>query len=553
MAAMRAADEALLGKKWSYLDRFVTALFLEALEEEDDQMCSTPPSRPPAAVRKSLEPALPVVSEGESTSRATGKHVKAGRKDAFLVSSSSRKLPQPERQPAATPTPKSKSYGRSESALSDASTVSFSPSLTKPRMYVRSETDLSEAATVHESTTSSSNLLLFDSDDEEEQCSSTERHTIDPAELFADVSSVRSEAVTEVEEQQPLDITTVDADEDDAAGQLLRQTPKYEDGVWGAVSLRPLGDRLLPAASPPHLPLPPCHFELLSAPSRGGGARAKRHKVVLLHGWMQEHGSWLPTARALAARGTHDVLLLDFYNHGRSPPLLPPHVLCKDTLVAQVRSVVRRVGWEEERLCIGGCSLGGAVACNYALRFPAHVAALVLVAAAGLNEPWWSGVYLLGWFQNLLTLLTSLLALLAAPLLCLLTGECEEEAGCVRGRSVEGLRRSKARQKGGSGVVVKGLGAVWWAASHMRLIWDTPQFGVPSDMPLRLKELNIQLALAWGSLDPLHTPQLERWGAGRAVPHVTLPLDHATFCTHFHTLNLDQRASWWTPPPLPTG
>ena len=53
-------------------------------------------------------------------------------------------------------------------------------------------------------------------------------------------------------------------------------------------------------------------------PAKGG----VRSRVVLLHGWLMSHACWLNTATQLRDRYGHDVLLLDFPGHGRSP-LLP--------------------------------------------------------------------------------------------------------------------------------------------------------------------------------------------------------------------------------------
>lgn len=44
---------------------------------------------------------------------------------------------------------------------------------------------------------------------------------------------------------------------------------------------------------------------------------------------------------------------------------------------------------------------------------------------------------------------------------------------------------------------------------------DTPTFGVPPDMPQRLKKRGKPLVLVWGLLDQFHTPQLRRWKADR--------------------------------------
>ena len=76
-------------------------------------------------------------------------------------------------------------------------------------------------------------------------------------------------------------------------------------------------------------------------PAKGG----VRSRVVLLHGWLMSHACWLNTATQLRDRYGHDVLLLDFPGHGRSP-LLPEFTDHHPLAFAhRLRAVLRRVGW----------------------------------------------------------------------------------------------------------------------------------------------------------------------------------------------------------------
>ena len=50
--------------------------------------------------------------------------------------------------------------------------------------------------------------------------------------------------------------------------------------------------------------------------SASAGPYPPRSRIVLLHGWLQNHRCWLETAYALRDSHHHDVLLLDFYSHG---------------------------------------------------------------------------------------------------------------------------------------------------------------------------------------------------------------------------------------------
>ena len=84
-------------------------------------------------------------------------------------------------------------------------------------------------------------------------------------------------------------------------------------------------------------------------------------RVVLLHGWLQEHSSWLKVATALRDRFAHDVLLLDFHGHGRSAGARGD----VGSLDAAVAEAVRLVATDEHRarlpIALFGHSLGSLV------------------------------------------------------------------------------------------------------------------------------------------------------------------------------------------------
>ena len=84
-------------------------------------------------------------------------------------------------------------------------------------------------------------------------------------------------------------------------------------------------------------------------------------------------------------------------------------------------------------------------------------------------------------------------------------------------------------------------------AGHCRLVWDTPRYGVPSDMPTLLREKGIKLSMVWGKADILHTAQVDRWADGRRVNRIEVPhWEHGMCCTWFDKeLKLHRRASWW--------
>ena len=112
-----------------------------------------------------------------------------------------------------------------------------------------------------------------------------------------------------------------------------------------------------------------------------------RSRIVLLHGWLQSHTAWLPTALALRDLYGHSVLLLDFYGHGLSHA--PSSAAMSPAGWTQlVEDRVAAIGWDRGApLVLGGCSLGAAVCYRYTLAHPDRVSRLVLVTPAGLPEP----------------------------------------------------------------------------------------------------------------------------------------------------------------------
>ncbi|MFN3980333.1 MAG: alpha/beta fold hydrolase [Caldilinea sp.] len=104
--------------------------------------------------------------------------------------------------------------------------------------------------------------------------------------------------------------------------------------------------------------------------------------LVLIHGiggavdvWRKQF-EWLPR--------THCVLALDLPGCGRSaiPPEYPPDTL--RMLAAAVRAVMQAAGMSQATIV--GSSLGGAVAIEFAMRWPELVASLVLIGPAGMTH-----------------------------------------------------------------------------------------------------------------------------------------------------------------------
>ena len=115
-------------------------------------------------------------------------------------------------------------------------------------------------------------------------------------------------------------------------------------------------------------------FHLL-LPGATAARPASGERVVLLHGWLQSSDMWLTTAARLRDVYGHDVLLVDWWGHGRSLPE-PGDLdaaMCVGSLEAQLKGVLRRYGWDVGApLVVVGCSMGGAVALRLAACTDPH-------------------------------------------------------------------------------------------------------------------------------------------------------------------------------------
>jgi pimeloyl-ACP methyl ester carboxylesterase len=123
--------------------------------------------------------------------------------------------------------------------------------------------------------------------------------------------------------------------------------------------------------------LPPCFSLRLRGSEAQSSARKVPHaKIILLHGFKQDHKCWLGTAERLHGKWGHDCLLMDFYGHGQSPYLDHHTDLDIGVLVQQVRDLVVQAEWTDERVVLGGISMGGAVAQHYSIRYPEVIACI---------------------------------------------------------------------------------------------------------------------------------------------------------------------------------
>mmetsp|Transcript_29726 Transcript_29726/g.64906 ORF Transcript_29726/g.64906 Transcript_29726/m.64906 type:complete len:394 (-) Transcript_29726:351-1532(-) len=201
---------------------------------------------------------------------------------------------------------------------------------------------------------------------------------------------------------------------------------------------------------------------------------ARPSKIVLLHGWLQDHSCWLNTATKLRHTFGHDVLLMDFYGHGHSPYLNNFYHMNVFTSMRQLRKLVEHVGWANEKLVLAGLSFGGGVAQHYALRYPENVERMILLGSVGAPEPTW----------RLVPILTRGLGQLLRPLF----PWNSDPENYQPPAKVNMLTRVR--------------GKLWIA----RLYSD---HGLPPEMPEFLRRY--PLTLVWGRYDTLHSPNLKRW------------------------------------------
>jgi pimeloyl-ACP methyl ester carboxylesterase len=103
--------------------------------------------------------------------------------------------------------------------------------------------------------------------------------------------------------------------------------------------------------------------------------------VLLLHGLLSESGTWAPVLEPLAARGIR-VIALDLLGHGESDK--PPIGYGLPDFAAGISEFLRALGIE--RVTIGGHSLGGAIAMQFAHHYPQRCERLVLICAGGLGR-----------------------------------------------------------------------------------------------------------------------------------------------------------------------
>lgn len=229
-------------------------------------------------------------------------------------------------------------------------------------------------------------------------------------------------------------------------------------------------------------------------------------RVVLLHGWLQTHDCWLSIATELRDRYGHDVLLIDFFGHGRTP-VPSADVMSLEGWGAQLSTRLAAIGWDTGApLSIAGCSLGAAVAGRFAASNPGRVARLTMVTPPGLPEAWYMPCYPVRAFAKALCAIAS-----------------------------DELR----------------------AIDLLRVIRTTPEYGIPLDDIFDLVTRGaLRLTVYVAGRDVIHTPHVPYWRA--ATARCARPDDadamrftllqgrtHWGVCAHLHDLGLHLDESLW--------
>lgn len=151
----------------------------------------------------------------------------------------------------------------------------------------------------------------------------------------------------------------------------------------------------LASCTAPDIPYPTLEAKYASTDSRfvdlpGGlhvhyrdqGPRDAARTLVLVHGFSASLHAWEPWVQRLAK--DYRVVTLDLPGHGltRAPDTYSPSTTASVGVVDQVAT---KLGLST--FVLGGNSMGGGVAWNYALAHPEKLSGLVLVDAAGWPDP----------------------------------------------------------------------------------------------------------------------------------------------------------------------
>lgn len=107
-----------------------------------------------------------------------------------------------------------------------------------------------------------------------------------------------------------------------------------------------------------------------------------RPTAVFLHGLSSNHTTWLPAAEALAKLGLN-CLLPDLRGHGHSDKAKKRELYKFPVFTEDLRRIIEAEKLSE--IILIGYSFGGIICLDYAARYPASTAGLILISANHVN------------------------------------------------------------------------------------------------------------------------------------------------------------------------
>jgi pimeloyl-ACP methyl ester carboxylesterase len=290
----------------------------------------------------------------------------------------------------------------------------------------------------------------------------------------------------------------------------------------------------LKAALPKPSTLPNSFYVHLKKPTLSTVSTAR---ILLVHGFGQNHSAWLPTGKQLHTVLHHEVLIPDLYGHGQSPIYLPKvHDLDVLTLVQQLRKLIVHVGWDQSKVCIAGISMGGALAQLYTALYPSNIERIVLVASGGLSEQWWHPYYPL---RKAARIMFDLLAPSTTNTVATTTTAATEAATTTAATTTI------------TATTTHGTPPPPWSILHralsvLHLVLAVPEYKVPQNI-YQVHLSKYPLTLIWGGCDFIHSAQLEKRCRGRDDVNVLLvPWVGHVVCKYLSNLQLEKYPHFWS-------
>lgn len=105
--------------------------------------------------------------------------------------------------------------------------------------------------------------------------------------------------------------------------------------------------------------------------------------IFILHGWGSSSQSWVKV-KQLLGKNEYEVFTPDLPGFGEEPP--PKSSWDLDDYVEWIRNYIEKAGFElQDRFFLLGHSFGGKIAVKFAIKYPALIEGLILVASAGVT------------------------------------------------------------------------------------------------------------------------------------------------------------------------